>query len=88
MSARVIAFPQRSPFVVRVERDGPAWLVTCRSHGWLHGSHHESGHRCQSYRARVRRRREPLTNSTEFAQANTAAPEGARATAIPAPQLA
>ena len=42
MSARVIAFPQRSPFVVRVERDGPAWLVTCRSHGWLHGSHHEA----------------------------------------------
>ena len=42
MSARVIAFPQRSPFVVRVEREGPAWLVTCRSHGWLHGSHHEA----------------------------------------------
>ena len=38
----VIAFPQRSPLVVRVEREGPAWLVTCRSHGWLHGSHHEA----------------------------------------------
>ena len=37
MSASVIPFPQRSPFVVRVEREGPAWLVVCRDHGWLHG---------------------------------------------------
>jgi hypothetical protein len=37
MSARVILFPQRAPLVVRVEREGPAWLVTCRNHGWLHG---------------------------------------------------
>jgi hypothetical protein len=37
MSARVIPFPQRAPFTVRVERAGPAWLATCRYHGWLHG---------------------------------------------------
>jgi nitrogen-specific signal transduction histidine kinase len=42
MSANVILFPQRAPFAVRVEREGPAWLVTCRSHAWLHGSHHEA----------------------------------------------
>ena len=42
MTAAIITFPQRAPFVVRVEREGPAWLVTCRSHAWLHGSHHEA----------------------------------------------
>ena len=42
MSARIIPFPQRGPFAVRVVREGAAWLVTCRSHGWLHGSHHEA----------------------------------------------
>src|SRR4029453_10913285 len=39
MSARVIPFPQRAPFAVRVEREGPAWLVICRNHGWLHADH-------------------------------------------------
>lgn len=33
----VIQFPQRGPFAVRVERDGVAWIVVCRDHGWLHG---------------------------------------------------
>ena len=42
MSARIIPFPQRAPFAVRIEREGPAWLVTCRSHAWVHGSHHEA----------------------------------------------
>jgi hypothetical protein len=39
MSARIIQFPQRGRFDVRVEReaDGPSWLVLLhdRSHGWL-----------------------------------------------------
>ena len=37
MSARIIPFPPRTPFAVCIEREGPAWLVTCRNHGWLHG---------------------------------------------------
>ena len=39
MTARVIQFPPRAPFAVRVEREGPAWLVVCRDHGWLHADH-------------------------------------------------
>lgn len=27
---------ETAPFVVRVEREQEAWLVTCRDHGWLH----------------------------------------------------
>ena len=42
MTAAIITFPQRAPFVVRVEREEPAWLVTCRSHAWLHGIQHEA----------------------------------------------
>ena len=63
--------------------------MVCRDHGWLHGSHNDAiaEATCVSRRW-FRRRREPLTNSTEFAQANTAAPEGAYAVAIPAPKLA
>lgn len=37
MTARIIPFPQRAPFAVRIEREGAAWLVVCRDHGWLHG---------------------------------------------------
>ena len=37
MTARIIPFPPRTPFAVCIEREGPAWLVTCRNHGWLHG---------------------------------------------------
>ena len=37
MTARVIPCPPRNPFTISVERDGPAWLVVCRKHGWLHG---------------------------------------------------
>ena len=37
MTARIIPFPQRGPIAVRVVRDGEAWLVVCRDHGWLHG---------------------------------------------------
>jgi hypothetical protein len=38
--AAVLTFPARGPFAVDIERerDGEAWLVRCRSHGWLHGS--------------------------------------------------
>jgi hypothetical protein len=35
MTARILLFPQRAPFVVRVVRDGAIWLVVCREHGWL-----------------------------------------------------
>ena len=88
MSASVIPFPQRSPFVVRVEREGPAWLVVCRDHGWLHGDRSAAIADANTI-ARVRRRREPLsTFQCEFAQANTAAHEGSCAIAIPAPNLA
>jgi hypothetical protein len=37
MTAQIISFPPRAPFVVRVEREASAWLVLCRDHGWLHG---------------------------------------------------
>jgi hypothetical protein len=36
-STKVIPFPARGPFIVRVEREGVAWLVICRDHGWLFG---------------------------------------------------
>jgi hypothetical protein len=38
MTARILHFPQRGPFNVTVAREGPAWLVVTRDHGWLHGS--------------------------------------------------
>jgi len=28
----------RGRFSVRIKREGQAWLVVCRGHGWLHGS--------------------------------------------------
>ncbi len=37
MTAQIIQFSVRGPFVVRIEREGPAWLVVCRDHGWLFG---------------------------------------------------
>lgn len=37
MTAQIIPFPPRGPFTVHVEREGAAWLVICRDHGWLHG---------------------------------------------------
>ena len=36
MTAHIIPFPPHAPFVFRVEREQEAWLVICRSHGWLH----------------------------------------------------
>jgi hypothetical protein len=42
MTARIIQFPQRGPFAVHVEREGAAWLVVCRDHGWLHGDRREA----------------------------------------------
>ena len=42
MTARVLKFPERGRFAVRIEREDAAWLVICRDHGWLHGSHHEA----------------------------------------------
>jgi hypothetical protein len=35
MTAVILPFPV---FHVRIAREGPAWLVICRDHGWLHGS--------------------------------------------------
>ena len=35
MSAVILPFPF---FHVRIVREGPAWLVICRDHGWLHAS--------------------------------------------------
>jgi hypothetical protein len=37
MTARIIKFPPRGPFDVILTREGPAWLVIAREHGWLHG---------------------------------------------------
>jgi hypothetical protein len=42
MMAGIIKFPERGPFVVRIEREGAAWLVVARNHGWLHGSRREA----------------------------------------------
>jgi hypothetical protein len=38
MSARIIEFPPRRSFSVRIMREDRAWLVVCREHGWSHGS--------------------------------------------------
>lgn len=42
MTARILAFPQRSPFAVHIAREDGAWLVICRAHGWLFGSRGEA----------------------------------------------
>ena len=36
MTAVILPFPA---YHVRIAREHPAWLVICRDHGWLHGSH-------------------------------------------------
>jgi hypothetical protein len=38
MSAKILQFPPRGPFTVKILREERAWLVVCRSHGWLFGS--------------------------------------------------
>lgn len=40
MSAQIISFPRRYPAVISILREGRAWLVTHRGHGWLHGTVH------------------------------------------------
>jgi hypothetical protein len=40
MTARILQFPPRGPFDVVLMREGPAWLVIAREHGWLHGDRH------------------------------------------------
>ncbi len=42
MTARILKFPERGPFVVRVRPNEDGWLVICRVHGWLHGDQHEA----------------------------------------------
>jgi hypothetical protein len=42
MTARILKFPERGPFVVHVERDGETFLVICRDHGWLHGDQRDA----------------------------------------------
>ena len=43
MTARILQFPPRGPFAVRVQHDGGgAWLVISRQHGWLFGSRREA----------------------------------------------
>ena len=34
MTAAILPFPA---YHVCIAREGPAWLVICRDHGWLHG---------------------------------------------------
>ena len=89
MTARIIPFPQRAPFAVRIEREGPAWLVTCRDHGWLHGDRDaaiaDANTIARGFGVVVNH---SSTIQREFARANAAAPEGAYATTISAPNLA
>jgi hypothetical protein len=43
MTARILPFPPRGPFAVRIEReDEGGGLVLCRQYGWLHGSWREA----------------------------------------------
>jgi len=32
----VLQFPLRGPFRIEILREGEAWLVRSRAHGWLH----------------------------------------------------
>jgi len=34
----ILSFPERGPWKVELLREGPAFLVRARDHGWLHGS--------------------------------------------------
>jgi hypothetical protein len=36
---RVVRFPARRAACVWITREGPAWLVIAREHGWLHGDY-------------------------------------------------
>ena len=38
MTAVILPFPPRGPWRVELLREGPAYLVRARDHGWLHGS--------------------------------------------------
>jgi hypothetical protein len=42
MSARIIPFPARGPFTVRIVCEGKLWLVVCRDHGWLFADRREA----------------------------------------------
>jgi hypothetical protein len=42
VTARILQFPVRGPFVVRVTWIDGAWLVVCRQHGWIFGSEREA----------------------------------------------
>jgi hypothetical protein len=44
MTARVLQFPARGPFAVRIERERGErhWLVLCRDHGWAHANFNEA----------------------------------------------
>jgi hypothetical protein len=33
----IVRFPPRRAMCVWLTREGPAWLVLARGHGWLHG---------------------------------------------------
>lgn len=42
MSSSVLNFPLRRSVAIWITREGPAWLVLAREHGWLFGSHSEA----------------------------------------------
>jgi hypothetical protein len=42
MSAQIISFPPRGPFVVSVRSDADGWLVTAKSHNWVHADKREA----------------------------------------------
>ena len=38
MTARILPFPARGPFTIRIEREDAAWLVIDRAYAWAFGS--------------------------------------------------
>jgi hypothetical protein len=41
-TARILKFPERSSFDVAVRSDSDGWLVTAKSHGWIHADNREA----------------------------------------------
>ena len=42
MTARVLRFPPRGPFIITVKPEECAWLIIARDHSWLHDSQREA----------------------------------------------
>jgi hypothetical protein len=42
LTARILKFPERGPFDVAVRSDADGWLVTAKSHNWVHADKREA----------------------------------------------